>query len=488
MADDIILGAAVGVGDTVAADDVAALAAKVQRVKAGLGADGLYTDPDGGAGAVTAGTQRVTLGSDDPAVASLGVLDDWDETNRAAVNPISGQVGIAGGSGTVSAATVRVSPATDVDAPTTVGHTRNEPFKESSAIGGELDDTAPVAATEGNVSPVRITAQRALHANLRNVAGTEVGTATDPVRVDPTGTTTQPVSAAALPLPAGAATAAGQLADGHNVTVDNATAAPVPTRGSDGTNAESLLYDLDTAGGTEWVRGVSLRVGAGGGSLAFGSAGAPIRIDPTGTNTQPVSAVSLPLPTGASTEATLADVRTAAQLLDDVVQTDDGAFTVATDKVAMAGALAVAHGSAPDAADAGDAAVPVLNRHRIPFTIGGHPALVTLENATTIAQTDAAFVTVGAGSKIVVTQIQAVTDEATTVGVGFRVGFGAVTTPTTTGVVLTHPGMVPGSGVSRGDGAGMLGVGADGEDLRLTCEVPTGGSLRILVSYYVVPS
>ena len=33
---------------------------------------------------------------------------------------------------------------------------------------------------------------------------------------------TQPVSAAALPLPAGAATAALQLPDGHNVTVDNA--------------------------------------------------------------------------------------------------------------------------------------------------------------------------------------------------------------------------------------------------------------------------
>lgn len=33
---------------------------------------------------------------------------------------------------------------------------------------------------------------------------------------------TQPVSAAALPLPAGAATLANQLVDGHNVTVDNA--------------------------------------------------------------------------------------------------------------------------------------------------------------------------------------------------------------------------------------------------------------------------
>jgi hypothetical protein len=36
---------------------------------------------------------------------------------------------------------------------------------------------------------------------------------------------------------------------------------------------------------------------------AVGTAGAPLRIDPTGTTTQPVSAVSLPLPTGAATSA-----------------------------------------------------------------------------------------------------------------------------------------------------------------------------------------
>lgn len=43
------------------------------------------------------------------------------------------------------------------------------------------------------------------------------GTATNPLRSDPTGTTTQPVSAASLPLPAGAATSALQLAAGHAV-------------------------------------------------------------------------------------------------------------------------------------------------------------------------------------------------------------------------------------------------------------------------------
>lgn len=87
-------------------------------------------------------------------------------------------------------------------------HARNGAFSKSLAIGGELDDTTPVAATEGNVSPVRITAQRAVHANLRKNDGTEMGTSADPVRTDPTGTTTQPVSAASLPLPTGASTEA----------------------------------------------------------------------------------------------------------------------------------------------------------------------------------------------------------------------------------------------------------------------------------------
>ncbi len=111
-------------------------------------------------------------------------------------------------------------------------HTRNESFKEATSIGGELDDAGTVAATEGNVSPVRITAQRAIHANLRNDAGTEIGTVSDPVIITDDGNAilvdgsgvTQPISAASLPLPTGAATSANQLPDGHAVTVDNGAA------------------------------------------------------------------------------------------------------------------------------------------------------------------------------------------------------------------------------------------------------------------------
>jgi len=113
------------------------------------------------------------------------------------------------------------------------------------------------------------------------------------------------------------------------------------------------------------------------------------------------------------------------------------------------------------------------------------PAVVTLEAAYTTAQTDTAIVSATAPDKVVVTSILVVVDNANTVDVGYRIGFGATATPTTTGVVSSHPGLAAGTGVQRGDGSGVLGVGAAGEDLRITSEVPTGGSLRVVVSYYL---
>jgi len=152
------------------------------------------------------------------------------------------------------------------------------------------------------------------------------------------------------------------------------------------------------------------------------------------------------------------------------------------------GYKAIDHGSNPTAVAAADRSDAYCNRHGIPFVIGGHPNIITLEYATTGSQTNTAIITVSSGTKIVVTQIQAVTDNANTAFPQVRVGFATATTPTTTGVVLTHPGLPAGGGVSRGDGSGILGVGADDEDLRITCGAPTGGSIRILVSYFTCES
>lgn len=109
MADNVTVTE--GSGKTIASDDVGGV--QHQRVKLSLGADGAATDALGGAGGVAAGVQRVTLASDDPAVVSLGVIDDWDETDRCKVNPIAGQAGVAAGAGVNGTTVQRVTIATD---------------------------------------------------------------------------------------------------------------------------------------------------------------------------------------------------------------------------------------------------------------------------------------------------------------------------------------------------------------------------------------
>lgn len=60
-------------------------------------------------------------------------------------------------------------------------------------VGGVFNDTGATLTT-GTTGALRLTALRGLHINLRNNAGTEIGTSGAPVRIDPTGTTAQPVT------------------------------------------------------------------------------------------------------------------------------------------------------------------------------------------------------------------------------------------------------------------------------------------------------
>jgi hypothetical protein len=152
------------------------------------------------------------------------------------------------------------------------------------------------------------------------------------------------------------------------------------------------------------------------------------------------------------------------------------------------GHRAIAHGTNPTAVAAADRSDWYANRHGVPFMIGGHPNVLTLRANYTAAQTNAAIITVAASNKIVVTRCSVMADNANTVDVQVRIGFATATTPTTTGVVLSHPGIAAGSGVVEGDGSGILGVGADNEDLRITSEVPTTGSIDVVVSYYTIES
>lgn len=160
------------------------------------------------------------------------------------------------------------------------------------------------------------------------------------------------------------------------------------------------------------------------------------------------------------------------------------------------GGHALAHGTNPTAVSAGQVSRHYVNRHGIPWVIGGHPNVKTAEYRATTAQTDDDILgAISAGTKYVVTSVMVTSDNVTTPDVGVRIGFGATTVPSepadgasVTGVVFSHPGIAPGSGAGRGDGSGIIGIGGDGEELRITNEVPTDGSIKVVVTYYTIES
>jgi hypothetical protein len=160
------------------------------------------------------------------------------------------------------------------------------------------------------------------------------------------------------------------------------------------------------------------------------------------------------------------------------------------------GAKAIAHGTNPTAVAAADRTDLYANRAGILWTIGGHPNAITKEAQVEDAdgaQTNAALVTVSAGSKIVVTRLSMSCDGSNTGPINAIVGFGTASVPArahtgVTGVLHGFDGVPAGGGITIGDGSGILGVGADDEDLRFTMEDPAGGSCSISTTYYTIES
>lgn len=158
------------------------------------------------------------------------------------------------------------------------------------------------------------------------------------------------------------------------------------------------------------------------------------------------------------------------------------------------GAKAIAHGTNPTAVAAADRTDLYANRAGIPFVLNGHPNHKCAVYNTTAAGTDDPLIAVvSAGTKIVVTGYQISLDEATTVGVAVRIGFGTANVPAlgasaadgVADVIFYHPGLIPGGGAIA---TGLLLAGGDGADLRITNEVPTSGTLGVVVYYFTIES
>ena len=217
----------------------------------GTAANGLEVDVTRISGTVvvdgSAVTQPVSHGA-------LTELEAALNSSRLDVNIAIDNAGLATNAAQLPDGHTVVADAGTGDFLSVTGHTLNESFKESSAIGGQLDDAGTTLATEDNVAPVRITARRGLHVNLRDNSGGELGVTATPIRTDPTGTTTQPVSGTVSVT--GVATAAGQLVNGHDVTIDNASIAVTIAQdvmlGTDFSNvlgAASLVQAADQSDG-----------------------------------------------------------------------------------------------------------------------------------------------------------------------------------------------------------------------------------------------
>lgn len=79
----------------------------------------------GGGGDASAANQTTQIGHEAAIRTAVEAMDDWDESDRAKVNLIASQAGIDGGSGNVSAKTIRSVLATDVALPAGENHVGN---------------------------------------------------------------------------------------------------------------------------------------------------------------------------------------------------------------------------------------------------------------------------------------------------------------------------------------------------------------------------
>ncbi len=160
------------------------------------------------------------------------------------------------------------------------------------------------------------------------------------------------------------------------------------------------------------------------------------------------------------------------------------------------GMHALAHGTNPTAVAAADRVYWLANRAGVPWVIGGHPNVITRSHLIAHsdgAQTNAALLTIGSGSKAVITEISVFADGLNPAPAAVRIGFGTASVPASTlagtAAIVIEGLIAAGVRLSRGGGSGIIAIGADNEDLRITCDDPgASGNFRVTYSYYTIES
>ncbi len=154
-----------------------AVAAKWDMGRCTAGAGNVYITGPLGSG-LAAASVSVVLAFDDPGVALLGtidadtsgiltsvqIMDDWDESDRAAVNLIVGQAGIAGGTGLMGVTVPRVTLATDDPGVLSLAIIAGWDATHDAAaategpqIMGKAHSAQPAAVDNGDATPLALT-------------------------------------------------------------------------------------------------------------------------------------------------------------------------------------------------------------------------------------------------------------------------------------------------------------------------------------------
>lgn len=161
-------------GATFATDDIGGI--HYPRSKVVWGPDGTANDTDTASGKALPVQLRSSTGTEiSPALesggniaaaaTSLAILDDWDETDRAKVNIIAGQAGITAGAGAVGASTPRVTLASDDPAVASLAILDNI----VSGSEAQVDIVAALPAGTNNIGDVDILSIAAGDNNIGNV-------------------------------------------------------------------------------------------------------------------------------------------------------------------------------------------------------------------------------------------------------------------------------------------------------------------------------
>ena len=356
MADNTTLNAGTG-GDTIASDDI--LGVKFQRVKLTIGADGVND------GDIASGNPLPVTGT----VTASGPLTDAQL--RATPVPVSGTVTAnqggapwsMSGSGTF----------------TTTGNLTNNNAAPAATNVGALTALATAANpsfTEGNETLLSIDLQGFMRSSVQGRGASGAALSGNPIRVGAAFNTTQPTvtNGQTVDLQAtargglivspgidtftvtanagsGTFTIAGAVTNAGTFAVQDSEKVADNAAFTDGTTkVQPAGYIFDETAGTALTENdaAAARINANraqvltieddttrGRRLTITAANAA-KVDGSAV-TQPVSAASLPLPSGASTLAEQQTQTTSLQLIDDVIVADNAAFTDGTTKLAMAG-------------------------------------------------------------------------------------------------------------------------------------------------------